>query len=287
MNSNNTIIFPPAGRCIYCGQSEGELTTEHIVPYSLGGRFLLPEASCANCQVITALFERSVARRSLLVPRTVSGFPTRRPNNRASHITVKFTRHDGTKFKKKVSVDIAPLVNVVPHFAADEFADRTDAVIHSKCTLQALDHIQNDSRRRELREKEGVRSTTVASGSVVVSDWVRLLWKIALGFFWVSPIEKNVLTECASFVIDADNIQRFNHPLRPDNPYEFKNIISKTRAAPSTIYSKATVYTLAEEEHLFAYCEIDLLGILSFPLYVCRISNPNKAAIPSTVFTGE
>jgi len=54
-------IFPPHGSCIYCG-AKTDLTTEHIIPESLGGLLEMPEASCATCASITTKFEQRFAR---------------------------------------------------------------------------------------------------------------------------------------------------------------------------------------------------------------------------------
>lgn len=49
------------GRCIYCLSPE-KLGREHIVPESLGGRLILPGASCRQCEAVTSDIERVVAR---------------------------------------------------------------------------------------------------------------------------------------------------------------------------------------------------------------------------------
>jgi hypothetical protein len=52
-------VFPPVGRCIYCGSDGGPdgLREEHIIPYSLGGNAVLEEASCSRCEAITSYLE--------------------------------------------------------------------------------------------------------------------------------------------------------------------------------------------------------------------------------------
>ncbi len=54
--------FVAAGHCIYCGATTGNLAREHIVPFGLGGTFVLPESSCTVCSAITGEFERKVLR---------------------------------------------------------------------------------------------------------------------------------------------------------------------------------------------------------------------------------
>lgn len=51
----------PVGKCIYCG-FVGELTDEHVVPFGLSGKLILPEASCNQCQNVTAALEGKLLR---------------------------------------------------------------------------------------------------------------------------------------------------------------------------------------------------------------------------------
>jgi hypothetical protein len=78
----------PAGVCIYCGASDG-LSDEHIIPFGLGGNFILPKASCSKCAAITSLFERRVLRGFMLSARTVAALPTRRKKERPTSLSMK------------------------------------------------------------------------------------------------------------------------------------------------------------------------------------------------------
>jgi hypothetical protein len=87
--------YPPAKKCIYCGSltySEKEksrnLGNEHIIPESLGGRFILPEASCAKCEGITSSFEGAAARTIFGPVRIHLNLPTKRPKDRPKTLPV-------------------------------------------------------------------------------------------------------------------------------------------------------------------------------------------------------
>ena len=56
--------YSPVGECIYCGLNGGAdgLRSEHIIPYSLGGKTELPEASCSKCEGITSYLDGYLAR---------------------------------------------------------------------------------------------------------------------------------------------------------------------------------------------------------------------------------
>jgi hypothetical protein len=64
--------FEPANRCIYCGDTVG-LTREHVIPIGLGGGYILPKASCGQCQKITRDFETICQRKHLLSYRLEHG----------------------------------------------------------------------------------------------------------------------------------------------------------------------------------------------------------------------
>ena len=55
--------YAPVGCCIYCGATEWsaqqsrKLGDEHIIPEGIGGRLVLPEASCKACEAITSAVE--------------------------------------------------------------------------------------------------------------------------------------------------------------------------------------------------------------------------------------
>jgi len=70
--------FEPVGRCIYCGAKSNDLTLEHIIPFGLGGRLELPEASCGECQKLTQKFEEDCLRFALVEGRTRLGISGRR-----------------------------------------------------------------------------------------------------------------------------------------------------------------------------------------------------------------
>ena len=56
-------VYPPVGKCIYCGCTE-ELEKEHILPLALSGTAILPKASCRKCASITGAVEQELLRGS-------------------------------------------------------------------------------------------------------------------------------------------------------------------------------------------------------------------------------
>ena len=78
-------VFPAVHRCIYCGRhgKNIKLGDEHIVPFGLGGKLVLPKASCDRCGKITgATIERQCLRNMFGQLRIRSNYPTRRKKER-------------------------------------------------------------------------------------------------------------------------------------------------------------------------------------------------------------
>lgn len=95
----NTVRAAPVGICIYCHDAHrrpGEkLSEEHVIPFGLGGRFIIPEASCSRCAGITGAFEERVLRGFMRDARVVAGLPTRRPKERPQTIPLQAKQGEG------------------------------------------------------------------------------------------------------------------------------------------------------------------------------------------------
>ena len=72
-----TIILGTIGKCIYCN-SIYNLQDEHIVPYGLGGPWVLKKASCKECANLTSRLELDVLRKTFITLRASQKMPTRR-----------------------------------------------------------------------------------------------------------------------------------------------------------------------------------------------------------------
>lgn len=74
--------YAPVGTCIYCGASpvNGD---EHIIPDWLGGRWILPDASCRKCEGMTSAIEGAALRGIFNGSRNYLGIAKRRARERA------------------------------------------------------------------------------------------------------------------------------------------------------------------------------------------------------------
>ncbi|MBX3521159.1 MAG: hypothetical protein KF835_14200 [Xanthobacteraceae bacterium] len=76
--------YGPVGRCIYCGSDGGAdgLGDEHIIPFALGGRAILQDASCRACEAETSYLDGYLARNSYYDLRVHNNIQSRRPKER-------------------------------------------------------------------------------------------------------------------------------------------------------------------------------------------------------------
>jgi hypothetical protein len=88
-------VYPPVGRCIYCGRAGGlqGLSKEHISPFGLSGACILPKSSCASCRQMTGAFEQVCLRVNFHNFRVHSNLPTRRPKERPKDLPLNILRN--------------------------------------------------------------------------------------------------------------------------------------------------------------------------------------------------
>lgn len=101
------------GVCIYCNKAASDpsdLTDEHIIPLSLGGKHVILEASCSDCAEITKKFEQDVARELWGDARISYDAPSRRKKERPNHITLPGRTRTEAPLKVAYSEYPAPMV---------------------------------------------------------------------------------------------------------------------------------------------------------------------------------
>lgn len=107
--ATQTKVYPAVGRCIYCGTDKGKLTKEHIVPFGLGGNWILPQASCRTCAKVTSSVEQFCLRPMLGPLRIRLKLPTRHPRDRPDKLPLEFIRIDGRREKRIVPAHEVPM----------------------------------------------------------------------------------------------------------------------------------------------------------------------------------
>jgi hypothetical protein len=172
-----TVRATSINRCIYCGATEG-LTDEHVVPFALGGRFVLPDASCLLCAEVTSEFERRVLRGFMHDARVAGNFPSRHRKQRPKTLPLQIDRA-GTFEQVHLDAPQHPALLILPLLAPPGFLLGRAPEIGVTCvgyeTLSFGKHPTEAAKR--------LNTTSIRT----VSDWdltsyARLLAKIAYGF---------------------------------------------------------------------------------------------------------
>ena len=102
-NNNEQIHYPAVNRCIYCGNIDEKLSDEHIIPYGLGGTWILPKSSCPKCQKIINEFETFNLHSMLGGMRIKLNFPTRNHDKRPESLPIRYLDND----EKHITQDAA------------------------------------------------------------------------------------------------------------------------------------------------------------------------------------
>jgi hypothetical protein len=119
--------YAPVGKCVYCGATT-DLSDEHIVPFGLGGRWVLPKASCNACSVKTSKVERTCLRTMLGPLRLLYGLPSRRKDKRPETLQLKIKRTEKSDWEYvPVAQERFPFLITLPRFdEAPGFLSGTD-----------------------------------------------------------------------------------------------------------------------------------------------------------------
>lgn len=109
--------YGPVKACVYCRVID-DLRDEHIIPYSLGGRWTLLSSSCSTCEKITSAFERVCSRPILGALRIFYDLPTRRPKRRPDQLLLKVKYNSADRGWTEVPVDHEdyPFLVLFPHY---------------------------------------------------------------------------------------------------------------------------------------------------------------------------
>jgi hypothetical protein len=115
--------YDPAGLCIYCGRSTysdkqptRKFGDEHIIPFSLGGTLILPDASCETCERIINKVETNLTKGMFLPARTQLLYPTRNKKDRPKHLPLDI-QADADMHTRQIPIEDYPGMIVTLRFS--------------------------------------------------------------------------------------------------------------------------------------------------------------------------
>lgn len=173
--------YPSAEKCVYCGVSDGPLSKEHIIPYSLGGNLVLRKASCSTHAALTSAFEADFSRVAYGYYRAENNVRSRKPHKLAqllkATVALEGETFDGSKVIVNVPVSEAPPVPVVLRLPEPGILAGRSRSADGECQVEFPP--THDPKLRELREKKGLARLTSAVTTVPITQMLRTLAKIA------------------------------------------------------------------------------------------------------------
>jgi hypothetical protein len=260
-----TKFFAGIGRCIYCGSTEG-LSDEHIIPYSLAGDFVFRDASCGRCRDITSRDELHCARGIFGALRIAHEFPTRRKNERPTHVTIEVESGENLE-KVEVPVEGAP---TSPLFApifpiAGILVGREPNTEIPGIQYQVILPFPADHQERLQRLKRERATKVLVRGNWGLNPFMCLLAKAAHGFAVAGYGPDSFAPLLPDYVLDKD--RRLSHVIGGTSDAivlpDFKNTEAKEtspiHAWQLGIRSIADMHYVAVHLQLFRY--------LGYPVY--------------------
>jgi HNH endonuclease len=165
----------PIGICIYCGSKHftsqgGKLSDEHIIPFSINGRYVLSEASCRECAKATGQVEGVLMRGSFRAIREYLQFQSR-TKERPTHLPLFNINHE-PESKIMVPIDDYPVTWMMPHFHLPAILQPpgTKRAGFESLWSEAINYDQKKLRALGIKHFESVRFDVMA--------FVRMLAKI-------------------------------------------------------------------------------------------------------------
>lgn len=117
--------YADVSRCIYCGSlrysedPKKRLGDEHVVPEGLGGRLILPLASCLDCERAINRWEQFLQKDMLAAFRYQYDLPTKRPKERPKTLPVEIL--DGDIYvRDEIPIGEYPLHIMLPLYGSPE-----------------------------------------------------------------------------------------------------------------------------------------------------------------------
>jgi hypothetical protein len=171
-----SVVYEPVGRCIYClseGSRSAPLGKEHIIPYGLGGDWILPRASCKECATITSSIELQCQRAMFGTLRVRLPLPTRRPEGHPTRLPIEFFRPDGKRERRIVPADQAPVAFLGFQLLRPGLLLDVPPSADAEVKLVAM--VAQDDALTRIRQEPG----SFKVGTITPRSFARLLAKIA------------------------------------------------------------------------------------------------------------
>jgi hypothetical protein len=179
MKKLSRIVLGEVGQCIYCHDDNSSLSTEHIIPYGLNGRWELSRASCSRCAKVTSKFERSVQRVTYLLNRKSMKLPSRRKDMHLNKFELIVNR-TGKNEQIWVTAEDHPATLIFLQLAEPAFLDGRP--LTKGVTVVGMIEVRGIGPSLEEVAKRYNAKEVATTATFVGNDLERMLAKSAYGF---------------------------------------------------------------------------------------------------------
>jgi hypothetical protein len=218
LEQRETIRKPTPGCCIYCGDNQGKLTHEHVIPYALGGHTAIFEkASCVACANTIQRYEQRILRGQLGVFRARIDAPTRNPKDRPTHQDLHFVEVDGSGRQirdlgtRTFAIDQAPLSLSVWQLAPPRIlGEMRPEQEHVGRPWTSVSHSESQKAlamrlAREVAEETGTAHVAVKIDTINREDFLRFLVKTAHAYAVFEKGLEAFRPLTTNLILDRDN----------------------------------------------------------------------------------
>ena len=270
--------YESVGQCIYCG-STSKLSDEHIIPLGLGGRLILPKASCATCSEKTSKLERTCLRTMYGPLRMLYGLPSRRKNKRPETLQLKVKRTEESEWEYvQVAQERYPFLITFPYFdAPGALTILEESAAGGPATRRlwirgASPHHDFHELLQSLTEEFQVHSLMPESKAEVPS-FCSLLAKIAVSYAVAERGISLQQSKCAAIAVgeDMQNCLHYIGSLDKDEP-------------PSSSLHELSIGRHSRPDSMLV--RVRLLAKLGTPTYFVVLPRKPKTHADETVFSG-
>ena len=246
------------GGCIYCGSRDGKLQDEHVIPYGLGGSWILEKASCAAHAKLTSAWETDLLRHAWGAARAALGVRTRRKKQRAEGFELGLEAK-GVVRKVRLSHAEHPAPMAWPVYAPPGVKPTNPKIPGTP--VVRLRTLLRVGKAKALATPHGADSVRFRFPDPLL--FARFLGKVGYGF----------AVACSG--LEATRNAPLLHAILSDSTDIYQFVGNVEVPEPFTGDSEQEVAMGSDELGRVVY--IRLLGVMRAPEYVVRVDTPGAA----------
>lgn len=273
-----TQIVSRAGECIYCGSTD-DLSAEHIIPLSLGGKAIITDASCASCRDITSKLEFDVARTTFHMARAIYKLPSRRSKNypTSDWVRIYYGKY-GPSETVSVPFEDSPNSMLFPSYPPQRY-DHMGLLSSSVVNVEASLGDEETKRRLSvlMKKYQAYQVEGYSNALTPVGSFESFLWKVAHCLLWIFDRALAITAITSRYVRGLSEIM-----ITEGEQLFVRNIYSRSDVQVPNRPTAAAVFTTDDDSHRFLHFEIQFLRKAGLPAYYCMVDKNTGTPVTRT-----